>query len=104
MRYVRSIFTATLLASTVGACSSEPTYSRNPAYQASAAPNGYYYANSPARQGYYANGVYYPPATAYANPNPYATADNYYGSRSDYLRNYQGIHGGPERTDGARYQ
>ena len=54
MRYVCSIFTATLLASAVGACSSEPTYSRYPAYQAST-PNGYYYANSPARQGYYPN-------------------------------------------------
>ena len=100
MRYIRSIATATLFASAVAACSSEPTYSR---YQTSAAPNGYYYANSPARQGYYANGVYYPPATAYPNPNPYATSDNYYASRSDYYRNYQGIHGGPERTDGVRY-
>ena len=101
MRYVRSIATAALLAGVAAGCSSEPTYSRNPAYQVSAAPNGYY-ANSPARQGYYANGVYYPPATAYSNPNPYATSDNYYASRSDYLRNYQGIHGGPERTDGVR--
>ncbi len=103
MRYIRSTVAAALLVSSTAACSSEPSYSRYP-YQASAYPgNGYYYANSPARQGYYSNGVYYPPATAYSNPNPYATSDNYYASRSDYLRNYQGIHGGPERTDGARY-
>ena len=87
----------------MAACSSEPAQPRY-AYQSGAyAPNGYYYANTPAQQGYYSNGVYYPPATAYSNPSPYATADNYYASRQDYNRNYQGIHGGPERTDGARY-
>ena len=101
MRYIHSMVTAAVLAGSVAACSSEPNYSRYP-YQASAYPSNGYYTNAPARQGYYSNGVYYPPATAYSNPNPYATSDNYYASRSDYLRNYQGIHGGPERTDGAR--
>ena len=107
MRYVRSILTATALvtaAGALGACS-EPSYPPGYAYRSGGyAPTGYYYAASPApAQGTYQNGVYYPPATAYSNPNPYSTSDNYYRSRGDYYRNYQGIHGGPERTDGVRY-
>lgn len=47
--------------------------------------------------GYYANGVYHPPAVAHTTGT---SGDNYYRSRSDYYRNYNGIHGGPERTDG----
>ncbi|MDI1286965.1 MAG: hypothetical protein PSV46_21455 [Reyranella sp.] len=108
MRYVRSIVVATVLTGAGAACSSEP-YSGNQAYRSGPYnQSGYYYANAPrpapARtEGYYANGVYYPPSTAYPNPAPYATSDNYYASRADYYRNYQGIHGGPERTDGVRY-
>ena len=101
MRHVRSIVTAALLVGAVAGCSSEPSHPRY-AYQSGYAPNGYYATTPAPSQGYYANGVYYPPATAYSNPSPYATADNYYASRQDYNRNYQGIHGGPERTDGQR--
>ena len=95
MRYVHFAVTAAVLTGAVAACSSEPS-SRNYGYQSGA----YYPARTP---GYYANGVYYPPSTAYPNPAPYSTSDNYYASRADYNRNYQGIHGGPERTDGVRY-
>jgi hypothetical protein len=106
MRYALFAATAAVLASAVAGCASESTYSRDYAYRSGYTPTGYYYANNayPARApGYYANGVYYPPSTAYPNPAPYSTSDNYYSSRGDYYRNYQGIHGGPERTDGVRY-
>ena len=93
-----------MLASGVSGCASytDRTY----AYRSDAGfrPGTTYYAYStPARtyhsydRGYYANGVYHPPATAWNYGTP---GDNYYSSRSDYYRSYQGIHGGPERTDG----
>ncbi len=101
MRYVRPVVAALLLASTSAACSYTETTPRYQAYRSDASyPSGYYYAAAPAPQssGYYSGGNYYPPATAYPNPNPYATSDNYYASKWDYYRNYQGIHGGPERN------
>ena len=63
MQFIRPILTATLLASAVGACASESSYPPGYAYRSGAyAPNGYYYAASPAQsQGTYQNGVYYPP-------------------------------------------
>ena len=60
----------------------------------STTPRAYAYTTD---GGYYADGVYYPPAAAHTTGT---SGDNYYRSRSDYYRNYNGIHGGPERTDG----
>jgi hypothetical protein len=67
--------------------------------------DGYYAPNaqatySPARTAYYgtpAPVVAYP-APAYAYDPPNYQRSNVYASRWDYYRNYQGIHGGPERT------
>ena len=114
MRFVGPTLAAVLLASGVAGCASytDRTYAYRsdagyvPAttYYAYSTPTTYAYTTTPARtyyytsdRGYYANGVYHPPATAY---NYGTSGDNYYASRGDYYRNYQGIHGGPERTDG----
>ena len=101
MRNLGYIVVAVAFVGTLPGCAQyqERTY----AYQSDAYyPNGYYYAAAPAPRyystGYYSGGNYYPPSTAYSNPNAYATSDNYYASKWDYYRNYQGIHGGPERN------
>ncbi len=100
MRYVRSIVTAAVLVGAVAGCAQEPYYPRNQAYRSDVYyPSGNTYAQRSAySEGYYSGGTYYPPASAYPNPNPYATSDNKYASKWDYYRNYQGIHGGPERN------
>jgi hypothetical protein len=86
------------------AYTAEPAYPARTTYYYTATPTTYYYTSTPARTyaytsdgGYYANGVYHPPRSAW---NYGTSSDNYYASRWDYYRNYQGIHGGPERTDG----
>jgi hypothetical protein len=113
MKFVGPTIAAVLLASTVAGCA---TYTRTEAYRSDAgyytpvatatvytpAPTYYTYTTTPTYAytsdgGYYANGVYHPPARAW---NYGTSGDNYYASRGDYYRNYQGIHGGPERTDG----
>ena len=117
MRFFGPAIAATLLATTVVGCSSYSDrtvayrsdagyYPAATTYVATTTPTTTYYAyTAPAPttyyhtsdRGYYANGVYHPPGAAY---NYGTSGDNYYASRSDYYRNYQGIHGGPERTDG----
>ncbi len=100
MSHVRSIIAAAVLVGAVAGCASQdPYYPRSQAYRSDTYnSNGYAYVSESAANGYYQNGNYYPPATAYPNPNPYSTSNNYYSSRADYYRNYQGIHGGPERN------
>lgn len=54
----------------------------------------------PARPVYYSQPAYvsYPATGYYAYDPPNYQKSNVYSSRWDYYRNYQGIHGGPERT------
>lgn len=75
MRQVGILLAAVVLAATVGACA-DPYYGyhRTYAYTSDAYPG--YYAPAPAP-------VYYTPSPYYASP--------YYG-RSDYYRDYNGIH------------
>lgn len=88
MRQVGILLAAIVLAATVGACA-DPYYgyrTRTYAYT-----SDYYYPN------YYSpRPVYYSAAPApvyYGSPYSYGTyGTNYYGSRSDYYRNYNGIH------------
>jgi hypothetical protein len=54
---------------------------------------------------YGSQAAYYPAGTTYSSTPTYYAYDppnyqrsNVYSSRWDYYRNYQGIHGGPERT------
>jgi len=103
MRFIGTIATATVLAAAVAGCTNDTYYPRTYAYR-----SGYtyypttYYATAPAPRYYaysdgtYSGGRYYPPPAAW---NYGTSSDNYYASRWDYYRNYQGIHGGPERTD-----
>ena len=75
---------------------------------ACSASNGYYAprgqaAYAPARTTTYATPggtvvTTTPATTAYAVDPPSYQKSNVYASRSDYERNYQGIHDGPERT------
>lgn len=75
---------------------------------ACSASNGYYAPNgqaaySPARTTAYATPggttVVTTPATTVTTVDPPSyQKSNVYSSRSDYERNYQGIHNGPERT------
>ena len=89
MRQVSHVIVAVALAVTVAGCG-EPYYPRYGSSQSYNAPSGYNYSqpyNSPS--GY----NYYPTRYGYNAP---ATYD--YSSRSDYYRNYNGVHPGPERT------
>ena len=75
MRYITYIVAAAALAATLAGCG-DPYYPRYGYSQPS--PSGYSYAPS---------GYAYVPAS-----------DSSYNSRSDYYRNYNGIHAAPERT------
>ena len=92
MKPIQALALATLAVG-IGACSVNDGYYA-PRSQA------YYY---PARTSYYATPasttVYTAPAgTYYAYDPPSFQKSNVYGSYWDYVRNYQGIHNGPERT------
>lgn len=99
MRQVGILLAAVVLAGTVGACA-DPYYgyrNRTYAYTSDAYyPNTYssrpvYYSSTPAPVYYSSAPVYYStPAPYYGSP--------YYG-RSDYYRNYNGIHS-PNEVNG----
>ncbi|MFI5033929.1 MAG: hypothetical protein ACHQPH_24850 [Reyranellales bacterium] len=80
MRQVGILLAAILLAGTVGACA-DPYYGyhRSYAYTSDAYYPQRYYAPAPV---YYSNGPYY--------ASPYYSSP--YAGRSDYYRNYNGIH------------
>jgi hypothetical protein len=89
MKPVTSILALAGLAASVAACSvQERTYYPR---QASAPATTAYYS-TPGGTAVVATTT----APGYDQPN--FQKSNVYSSRSDYYRNYQGIHGGPERT------
>jgi hypothetical protein len=77
MRHVSYIVVAAALAMALIGCG-DPYYPRYGNSQSYYSPSGYSYAPS---------GYSYVPAS-----------NSSYGSRSDYYRNYNGIHAAPERT------
>jgi hypothetical protein len=88
MRHVSYIVAASALAVALTGCG-EPYYPGYGNSQAYYGPSGY--SNAPSG---YSNGYSYAPS-GYS----YVPASNSsYGSRSDYYRNYNGIHAAPERT------
>jgi hypothetical protein len=91
MRHVTYIVAAGALAVALTGCG-DPYYPRYGNSQSYYTPSGYNYAPS----GY----NYAPPGYSYAPPGySYVPASNSsYSSRSDYYRNYNGIHAAPERT------
>ena len=84
MRHVTYIVAAATLAVALTGCG-DPYYPRYGYSQSYYAPSGYNYAPS----GY----SYAPPGYSYVPAN-----SSSYSSRSDYYRNYNGIHAAPERT------
>jgi hypothetical protein len=84
MRHVSYIAAAAALAGALAGCGGPyyPGYGNSQAYYA---PSGYGYA--PSDYSYAPSGYSYVPAS-----------NSSYGSRSDYYRNYNGIHAAPERT------
>jgi hypothetical protein len=91
MRHVTYIVAAAALAVALAGCG-DPYYPRYGNSQSYYTPSGYNYAPS----GY----NYAPSGYSYAPPGySYVPASNSsYSSRSDYYRNYNGIHAAPERT------
>ena len=109
MRSVSSIIALAALAGAVAGCAQETYYPRYGYSQATYYParTTTYYQSYPATAYYSAPATTYysAPATTYVTTPTYYTAEapnfqksNVYSSYSDYLRNYKGIHGGPERT------
>ncbi|MGZ3340688.1 MAG: hypothetical protein ACXU9B_12975 [Reyranella sp.] len=84
MRHVTYMVAAAALAVALAGCG-DPYYPRYGYSQSSYAPAGYSYAPS----GY----SYAPPGYSYV-----PASSSSYSSRSDYYRNYNGIHAAPERT------
>jgi hypothetical protein len=84
MRHVTYIVAAAALAVALTGCGQPyyPGYGNSQAYYA---PSGYSYA--PSGYNYAPSGYSYVPAS-----------NSGYSSRSDYYRNYNGIHAAPERT------
>jgi len=98
MKAISSIIALAGLAASVAACSvQDRTYYPRQAY----APATTTYYSTPAGTAVTTTApAYY---AAYAAPAYYAEGPsfqkaNVYSSQGDYYRNYQGIHGGPERT------
>jgi hypothetical protein len=91
MRHVTYIVAAAGLAVALTGCG-DPYYPRYGNSQSYYTPSGYNYAPS----GY----NYAPSGYSHAQPGySYVPASNSsYSSRSDYYRNYNGIHAAPERT------
>jgi hypothetical protein len=92
MKPISSIIALAGLAASVAACSvQERTYYPRQAY----APATTTYYSTPGGTAVVAT----TPAPAYYSyDQPSFQKANVYSSQSDYYRNYQGIHGGPERT------
>jgi hypothetical protein len=84
MRHVTYVVAAAALAVALTGCG-DPYYPRYGYSQSYYAPSGYNYAPS----GY----SYAPPGYSYV-----PASNSSYSSRSDYYRNYNGIHAAPERT------
>ena len=84
MRHVTYIVAAATLAVALTGCG-DPYYPRYGYSQSYYAPSGYNYA--PSSYSYAPPGYSYVPASSSS-----------YSSRSDYYRNYNGIHAAPERT------
>jgi hypothetical protein len=84
MRHVTYIVAAATLAVALTGCG-DPYYPGYGYSQSYYAPSGYNYAPS----GY----SYAPPGYSYV-----PASSSSYSSRSDYYRNYNGIHAAPERT------
>ena len=96
MRHVTYIVAAAALAVALTGCGDPyyPRYGYSQSYYAPYAPSGYNYAPSgynyaPSGYGY----GYAPPGYSYV-----PASSSSYSSRSDYYRNYNGIHAAPERT------
>src|SRR5450631_707246 len=95
MRHVSYVVAAAALAVALTGCG-EPYYPGYGNSQAYYAPSGYSnapsgYSNAPSG---YSNGYSYAPSGYTYVP----ASSSSYGSRSDYYRNYNGIHAAPERT------
>jgi hypothetical protein len=84
MRHVSYIVAAAALAVALSGCG-DPYYPRYGNSQSYYTPSGYNYA--PSDYSYAPSGYSYTPASSSS-----------YSSRSDYYRNYNGIHAAPERT------
>ena len=84
MRHVSYIVAAAALAVALTGCG-DPYYPRYGNSQSYYTPSGYNYA--PSDYSYAPSGYSYMPAS-----------NSTYSSRSDYYRNYNGIHAAPERT------
>jgi hypothetical protein len=85
MKHVSYIVAAGALAVALAGCG-DPYYPRYGNSQSYYSPSGY---------------SYYPASYGYSSPASYSysyPATYNYGSRSDYYRNYNGIHPAPERT------
>jgi hypothetical protein len=91
MRHVTYIVAAATLAVALTSCG-DPYYPRYGYSQSYYAPSGYNYA--PSGYNYAPSGYSYaPPGYSYV-----PASSSSYSSRSDYYRNYNGIHAAPERT------
>jgi hypothetical protein len=91
MRHVTYIVAAATLAVALTGCG-DPYYPRYGYSQSYYAPSGYNYA--PSGYNYAPSGYSYaPPGYSYV-----PASSSSYSSRSDYYRNYNGIHAAPERT------
>ena len=91
MKPISSIIALAGLAASVAACSvQERTYYPRQAY----APATTTYYSTPGGTAVTTTTT----APAYYSEGPSFQKANVYSSRADYYRNYQGIHGGPERT------
>jgi hypothetical protein len=93
MKPITSIIALAGLAASVAACSvQERTYYPRQQYAYAPATTTYYSAPG-------ATVVAATPAPVYYSyDQPSFQKANVYSSQGDYYRNYQGIHGGPERT------
>ena len=93
MKPISTIIALAGLAASVAACSvQERTYYPRQQYAYAPATTTYY--SAPA-----GTAVTYTTAPAYYTAEqPSFQKANVYSSQGDYYRNYQGIHGGPERT------
>jgi hypothetical protein len=91
MRHVTYIVAAAALAVALAGCG-DPYYPRYGNSQSYYTPSGYNYA--PSGYNYAPSGYSYaPPGYSYV-----PASSSSYSSRSDYYRNYNGIHAAPERT------
>ena len=95
MKPVRTLLVLAVAATAVVGCTAYDSY-YVPQSQAAYYPAPTVYYSTPA----YSTPAYvsYPATAYYAYDPPNYQKSNVYSSRWDYYRNYQGIHGGPERT------